>query len=80
MKTNDPIASVPDAHMLTVCRIGHGAACCRYLTCSARGFECQKHSDLRALLDARVAAGQMTSRGDNCDGIKPLPATAPATT
>ncbi len=70
MKANEPTARVSTDHAKTVCRIGAGAACCRYLTCGAQGLECEKHSDLRVVLDARVAANQMVSHGDNCDGIK----------
>lgn len=55
-------------HVSGVCKIGQMAACCRYLVCGAGGFECVKHTELRELLDSRVAAGTMNARGDNCDG------------
>lgn len=57
-----------DSWTETVCKIGHGAQCCRYLTMSARGWCCEKNTDLAAVIDARVAAGTFTARGDNCDG------------
>lgn len=52
---------------LRVCKIGQGAACCRYLvlkppTCCAKG------TSMQPLLDARVAAGKMNAQGDNCPG------------
>jgi hypothetical protein len=71
MIANTPIARVTDEQRDSVCRIGQGAACCRYLTVGVHGFECEKHSDLRSLLDARVAQGDMVAQGDNCEGIKP---------
>lgn len=70
MKANSPIALV-SSEQLKLCRIGQGAACCRYLVCGGRGFECEKHGELRATLDQRAAAGQMVARGDNCEGIEP---------
>ena len=70
MKLNTPLALVGDDHARTVCKIGQGAACCRYLTVGAHGFECEKHSRLARILDARVLVGAMVSRGDNCKGIK----------
>lgn len=58
---------------LPVCKAGQGADCCRYLTRSAYGYECLKLRPLGAVLDARVAAGAMVARGDNCAGIVPVP-------
>lgn len=51
------------------CKIGQGANCCRYLTMSANGWCCEKNTDLRALLDRRVAEETITARGDNCEGM-----------
>jgi hypothetical protein len=69
-----------------VCKIGEGAACCRYLLMGTQGFECGKHQtwqvkslagdgaeNVKALMDARVAAGTMVAQGDNCDGFLPPP-------
>jgi hypothetical protein len=53
-----------------VCRIGQGAACCRYLTMSPTGWDCEKKTQLGLVLDARVARGEMTARGDNCKGAQ----------
>jgi len=65
-----PVCNLPvdDAHAKTVCKIGQGAACCRYLAMGGNGWSCEKGSNLRYHLDARVAQGTMNARGDNCDG------------
>ena len=52
-------------HLLSVCRLGQGAACCRYIIVSGSGIECAKGSPLQAGLDART---KMTAKGDNCSG------------
>jgi hypothetical protein len=68
-------ADYPDwQHIQAVCKIGKGKECCRYLaighstTLGAAGWSCEKHSNMRAILDARVAAGKHRARGDNCPG------------
>lgn len=58
-----------DDYAKSTCRIGQGAACCRYLTMSPKGWECQKHQSLRGLLDQRVSDGTINARGDNCEGV-----------
>lgn len=58
-------------HVETVCQPGK-PACCRYLVVGSGGFECAKHTSLRALLDSRVAAGTMRAVGDNCKGVMPM--------
>jgi len=58
-----------NTHVTTVCRIGQGHACCRYLGAGPSGLECFKlNGPLRDALDARVAVGTMVARGDNCEG------------
>lgn len=52
----------------TVCKVGRGADCCRYITMAPKGWSCEKHSALRETLDRRVANRQMKARGDNCKG------------
>jgi hypothetical protein len=56
-----------EKHLSEVCKLGSGPACCRYLAFAAR-FECQKQGELRAVIDARSAAGTMKAQGDNCTG------------
>lgn len=63
-----------------ICRIGQGAACCRYVTATIdlkaveRGGAavcCAKHDPgLRVQIDQRVAAATMVARGDNCEGLR----------
>jgi hypothetical protein len=55
-------------HVKTVCRIGQGADCCRYLTMHPDGWSCEKHSSLRAYIDYRANVGSMHARSDNCPG------------
>jgi hypothetical protein len=59
---------VPDSMLRSTCKIGQGAECCRYLTVSDQ-FYCEKHTQLAATIDARVAAGTYLSVGDNCEGL-----------
>lgn len=58
-----------DAHVKEHCRPGQGDGTCRYLTMSPGGWSCEKHSSLAQYLDARVAAGTINAKGDNCDGM-----------
>lgn len=58
--------AVEKAYATDTCKIGQGAACCRYLVVGSLGLECAKLTPLRDVLDARV--GQMSAKGDNCDG------------
>lgn len=52
----------------TICLIGRGHACCRYLTMGPRGWSCEKHSPMKEYLDRRVATQAIIARGDNCAG------------
>lgn len=56
-----------DNYLKNICKIGQGKACCRYLTCSADGFECEKLGPAKGILDSRVM--YMTAQGDNCEGV-----------
>ena len=51
-----------------ICKIGQGAACCRYLTMGSGGWCCEKTTSLKQVLDARAVAGTMVALGDNCEG------------
>lgn len=65
-----------DDYVRSTCKIGQGAACCRYLLMDLAGWNCAKTvadgGTVRALLDKRVALGTINARGDNCEGIKRL--------
>jgi hypothetical protein len=62
---NDPFTQ---EHFRKVCKAGQGAACCRYLTASAKGICCEKLSALRPVFDAKAERGDFVARGDNCEG------------
>lgn len=54
----------------TVCKMGQGYACCRYITAGGGGIECAKLiPELKAQIDHRVAVGAFVARGDNCEGV-----------
>lgn len=56
-----------DGYRKTVCLLGTGATCCRYLLLGPGGWSCGKLSSLRATIDER--ASKMTAQGDNCEGL-----------
>ena len=56
-----------DGHLKSVCKIGQGAQCCRYLTGNPADFKCAKTNGMKAAIDAR--AEKMKSKGDNCPGM-----------
>lgn len=56
-------------YVKTTCKIGQGNACCRYLTMAPDGWDCEKHTELAAILDARVAAKTIVAQSDNCEGV-----------
>jgi hypothetical protein len=55
-------------NVATVCLIGAGNKCCRYLMVGGYGFECAKITALKTTLDTRVKQGRMIAQGDNCEG------------
>lgn len=57
-----------DEHARTICKPG-SAATCRYLAMDAAGWACVKHHAAATVINARVAAGTMNARGDNCPGL-----------
>lgn len=61
---------IGDDFVRVTCRIGQGAACCRYLAVDPRGFCCLKLDPaLGPVIEARQEAGTMHAKGDNCPGI-----------
>lgn len=54
-------------HIKNVCKIGQGRDCCRYLSCSVKGFECEKLGALKDVIDNR--AKFMSAQSDNCEGV-----------
>lgn len=54
-------------HIEQVCKIGQGAACCKYPLMGMEGWCCGKLDPyLKRLIDA--AAHRMKAKGDNCEG------------
>ncbi len=53
-------------HIHSVCKIGQGSSCCRYLL-FGKYFECGKTDDIaKASLDSKV--DKMTAKADGCSG------------
>lgn len=43
-------------HLEMICKVGHGANCCKYLVAGANGFECMKaHPENKLLIDENWA-------------------------
>jgi len=59
---------ITETHVKTICRIGQGKECCRYLTVGPQGFMCAKHTSIKQYLDFRVKNNDITAQGNNCDG------------
>lgn len=62
------IARLTKDHVNAACRPGMGAETCRFLTMSAKGWCCEKFSQLAGHLNRRVAEEDINARGDNCEG------------
>lgn len=69
LNPNNKVGDFPDTdYAKTVCKIGQGAECCRYITMAPTGWSCEKHGSLKAYIDFRVLRDAMVSKGDNCEG------------
>ena len=67
-------SSFPDAgHVRDACRLGEGAAQCRYLTKKVtprdHRYICEKASPVRKSIDEGVERGVVLEAGDNCRGV-----------
>lgn len=57
----------------TICKIGQGVACCRYLVVGTRGFECYKFNPKdKEVVDNNWATYKHVAQGDNCEGQEHL--------
>ena len=65
---NSNVGEIPDGVEQTVCKMGHGAECCIFLSANADGFRCQKFSGLmaRMLLERLVNRDIRARRIGNC--------------
>lgn len=60
---------IPEGYPIDVCLMGRGPATCAYFSFGLEGALCAKGMpDVRANIEARLADGSMTARGDNCSG------------
>lgn len=59
---------ITDQYLKEVCKPGT-FECCRYLSCGAKGFQCEKLGPMRGYLDNCVARNEMRAVGDNCEGL-----------
>ena len=64
----DPKRKIPKAHLNTVCK-KHQKGACRYISLTGVGYVCVKHTPMKKVLDQKAIAGDMTARGDNCEGL-----------
>lgn len=63
-----PIISIE--RLVNTCRVGQGAACCRYIVSGGDGVECAKHEpDLNRQINERIKEGLFIAQGDNCEGL-----------
>jgi hypothetical protein len=61
-----------DPRLKSLCKVGEGKQCCRWLARGPRGYFCAKFDP--AIADAireRAEAGQLGALGDNCPGLTP---------
>lgn len=67
MKGPPPQLFLPEWFTQTICLIGQGEACCRYLAVGENGHICVKLiSSVRRVLDTRQTT--FIAKGDNCPG------------
>ena len=59
---------ITEAWLDDVCLLGHGEATCAFLMLGGDGFGCAKGTSAEATIRARLEAGTMNARGNNCDG------------
>ena len=67
-----PIAIVDKERAQTVCLLGQGVRCCRWLALGPTGHMCLKHDlSLNKAVQDRFERGEMGAQGDNCEGLWP---------
>lgn len=59
---------IPKEYASKTCKMGQGAACCRYLAADRFGFCCLKGTEVADELDRRARAKTMHAQSDNCEG------------
>lgn len=56
-------------HIESICKIGQGKICCKYLVMGIDGFKCAKNTALAINLNSKKS---MIAQGDNCEGMNQL--------
>lgn len=60
-------------YIMQVCKIGQGAACCKYLAGGVKGLECLKvNPSFKSIVDDNWAKNEHVAQGDNCEGQENL--------
>lgn len=67
-----------DRRLKSLCRVGEGERCCRWLARGWNGYFCAKlDRGVAPYIAERFAAGTLGAKGDNCPGLpldeKPTP-------
>ena len=62
------MSTIESKHAKEICKVGQGDECCAFLVMGRDGFECVKGTELKLLIDLRLAEGTMNAKGDNCKG------------
>lgn len=61
-----------DPRLQSLCHLGEGEQCCRWLARGPRGFFCAKlETDLAPYIAQSFADGYLRARGDHCPGLPP---------
>lgn len=55
--------------IVDVCKVGQGAACCKYLLAGTKGLECGKLTEWKKIVDDNWKVTPHVAQGDNCQGI-----------
>jgi hypothetical protein len=59
------------AHVESVCKVGQGKECCKYLIMAMNGWECMKTVPAdKKLIDDFYSDSTHNANGDNCNGYK----------
>jgi hypothetical protein len=61
-----------DPRLKSLCKLGLGVQCCRWLARDGDGCFCAKFDpDMAPHIAKRFASGEMGAQGDNCPGLTP---------
>ena len=66
IENQTPQLSLSKETIRSICGLGRGADCCKYLAAGMNGFECLK---LNPELKRHIDNSNLNAKGDNCPGI-----------